>query len=201
MPDGRFRRLWEGDDVDPCICLSCKSNFGTSTGDTYTYCPHCGVKFKGEFSKKNTRYHRHHVVKDDYKTSKDGLFTTSKIPRLVIEDATWDVVEKSSYAFQRNKTYEVNLRWHSSTHCTLDSSPIPDGPYGTPVSPFSWMFFRYIREERDQNSRYHCVRLVLVTKKGRRVIREISRVVDKDALIAEQIRRDKMPRSSGVGSG
>lgn len=202
MADSRFRRTWQGDDSDNCECLTCKASFSTGTGESYTFCPHCGIKFKGEFTKRHERLRPETPYRtvDVYKTDPDGMFIQSVLPRLVIEYGRWEAVEKRGYIFQRDKSYEVKLRWHSSSHTEMNPGTVSrEGPYGTPVSPFSHLFFQYKLEEADQRSSYHCLRLVVVTKKGRRVIRELTRYVDHEKLIAEQIRRDKMPRSSGVG--
>lgn len=199
----KFRRRWQGDDVDPCVCLACKGEFGTSSGDTYTFCPRCGVKFKGEFTKRNKRYREPYATKhDETKTDGSGFYIYSKLPRLALEYRRSYVASSSKYFYTKEKSYKIEERWHSSSHVTIgDGSVIENGPYGTPVSHFSWMFHKYIIDSQDQNSIYDGIRLVLIKGRNRRVIKQKIRYIDEKKMIEEEKEREKLPVCSGMSLG
>ena len=167
-----------------------------------SFCPYCGVKFTSEFRKRNKRYRAdvRKTPEDVYKTNSEGLYIYSATPRLVIEDCRYFVTSSSKFFYTREKDYKVESRWHSGVHGSIDGgSPTAIGPYGTRVSMFSWMFYRYMTEEKNQNRTSDGIRLVLVNGHTRKIIREHHRYIDHAAMIEEAKRQDKMPVCSGMG--
>lgn len=59
----KYRLVFQYDDFDEYACLKCKKSFVHTESfnyvkiPIYTYCPHCGTKWDGFFSKQHKKYY------------------------------------------------------------------------------------------------------------------------------------------------
>lgn len=99
-----FRKIQDSDWESPgeFQCLACKREW--ENDDDYSFCPHCGIKFKGQWSKKNTRYPYNRWKKPQY-------------PLFFIEYyQEWPNFAWIQYNDYRRAYYQDNLKLKSISH-------------------------------------------------------------------------------------
>lgn len=87
----KFRIKSMYDEYNVYVCLKCKGDFTSNClrGEGWKFCPLCGTRWDGEFTKRNPRYtlpNKYDWREPGYKTDqKTGEFCQSDKPRLIIE--------------------------------------------------------------------------------------------------------------------
>jgi len=106
------------DETQDCICLKCFGTFTTGHDcSNWKFCPLCGTKWDGVFTKRNPRY-RQKSPNPGYKICpKTKLFIQSDKPRLIIECGQFVTKRLANEGFDA-VNYEPKLRWDLVSHAT-----------------------------------------------------------------------------------
>lgn len=164
-----YRIAQYNDETQDCICLKCYGHFVTGQGatDDWKFCPLCGTKWDGVFTKQNPRYKQHepHDWRNPgYKTDrKTGLFIQSDKPRLLVERGSVVSQKLASDGFYAVQC-KPELIWHMVSHGTSGNFS-RDGK-----SAFTLVVQEFKRCVADHHGDYVRLRLLVGTES--RVIKE-----------------------------
>lgn len=197
-PLNQYRCAGQYDDYNDYVCLNCHQHFNTDTPGKF--CPECGTKWDGEFTKRNPRWPDQSYLKYDwrnpgYKSGEYGLFIQSDKPRIIVETGSWRVSKLSNFGFFSEPLLKPELVWHLATHTTIGSIGCTRADKTT-CCGFSICYESYQRYCKEQ--RYDAVRIRLLVGTKSRIIKECCKKMDFGAMIEEQKRRDAMPMFSGM---
>lgn len=172
------------DDFNVHICLKCKHRW--EAVEPGKFCPDCGTKWDGEFTKRNKCW------KDDrirdwrnpgYKTGNDGLFCQSDEPRIIVETGSWRVAKLNNWGFFTEPTLKPELVWHLGCHATIGSIGCVRGDKTTCCGFVSCYesFKRYCEQPY-----YDAARVRLLVGKKSRIIKEFHRFTNFDAKLKHE---------------
>lgn len=122
MKQYRVISISEHGDYSEHECIECKRHFVTINDELgYEYCPRCGIKFDGCFTKRNPRWDTRRWVdwrNPGYEVS-SGKPLSSDRPRLVIQLGSWQgrvTLANDSFAVLVNPLAPQRLVWSLYQH-------------------------------------------------------------------------------------
>jgi hypothetical protein len=152
----KYRHVNEWDEYDSYQCLGCKHNFYHIGQFDLVFCPHCGVKWDGEFTKRHRRYH----VPEVYDTSGHHI---------VVEVGNVLSQALSSHGFFA-VPIEPKLQYSLYSHTYINGMVHPD----TTISPVILVYRAFEKLCKQPNKYYDYARLSVRYKNGRvRIIKEV----------------------------